>query len=155
MIERLQKNYDNMIDIIYEHERPLVHFKNLTEEDPQFRSYFSEFAMAGVQIFRLHKKLRQDFAELKDYKKEKMKNDQVQRASAPVKSQEVLKISDESIPQLIRKIDASIEDFADMSKDDAKFKEYCLELQDAKKKFLEIQKRLHSEFASSSGQNNC
>lgn len=155
MIERLQKNYDNMIDIIYEHERPLVHFKNLTEEDPKFRSYFSKFAMAGVQIFRLHKKLRQDFAELKDYKKEKMKNDQVQRASAPVKSQEVLKISDESIPQLIRKIDASIEDFADMSKDDAKFKEYCLELQDAKKKFLEIQKRLHSEFASPSGQNNC
>ena len=155
MIERLQKNYDNMIDIIYEHERPLVHFKNLMEEDPKFRSYFSEFAMAGVQIVRLYKKLRQDFAELKDYKKEKMKNDQVQRASAPVKSQEVLKISDESIPQLIRKIDASIEDFADMSKDDAKFKEYCLELQDAKKKFLEIQKRLHSEFASSSGQNNC
>ena len=126
-----------------------MHFKNLTEEDPKFRSYFSEFAMAGVQIFRLHKKLRQDFAELKDYKKEKMKNDQIQRASAPVKSQEVLKISDESIPQLIRKIDASIEDFADMSKDDAKFKEYCLELQDAKKKFLEIQKRLHSEFAGS------
>ena len=123
MIERLQKNYDNMIDIIYEHERPLVHFKNLTEEDPKFRSYFSEFAMAGVQIFRLHKKLRQDFAELKDYKKEKMKNDQIQRASAPVKSQEVLKISDESIPQLIRKIDASIEDFAVLSKDDAKFKE--------------------------------
>ncbi len=148
-IERLQKSDDDIVDIIYEGGKLLEYFKDLTQEDPKFRSYFSDFAMAGVQIFRLHKKLRKDFAELKDYKKEKMKNDQVQRASAPVKSQEVLKISDESIPQLIRKIDVLIKDFADMSKDDAKFKEYCLELQDAKKKFLEIQKRLHSEFAGS------
>lgn len=72
-----------------------------------------------------------------------------------VKPEEMLKKSDEIMLRFIRKIDASIEDFADMSKDDAKFKEHCLELQDAKKKFLEIQKRLHSEFASSLGQNNC
>lgn len=72
-----------------------------------------------------------------------------------IKPEEMLKKSDEIILRFIRKIEASIEDFADMSKDDAKFKEYCLELQDAKKKFLEIQKRLHSEFASPSGQNNC
>ena len=66
-----------------------------------------------------------------------------------IKPEEMLKKSDEIILRFIRKIDASIEDFADMLKDDAKFKEYCLELQDAKKKFLEIQKRLHSEFAGS------
>ena len=150
-IERLQKIDDDIVDIIYEGGKLLEYFKDLTQEDPKFRSYFSDFAMAGVQIFRFHEKLRQDFAELKDYKKESMKNDQAQKASAPVKAQEVLKISDESIPQLIRKIEVSIEDFVDMSKDNAKFKEYCLELQDAKEKFLEIQKRLHSEFASSLG----
>lgn len=66
-----------------------------------------------------------------------------------IKPEEMLKKSDEIMLRFIRKIDASIEDFADMLKDDAKFKEYCLELQDAKKKFLEIQKRLHSEFAGS------
>lgn len=68
-----------------------------------------------------------------------------------IKLEEMLKKSDEIMLRFIRKIDASIEDFADMSKDDVKFKEYCLELQDAKKKFLEIQERLHSEFASSLG----
>lgn len=72
-----------------------------------------------------------------------------------IKPEEMLKKSDEIMLRFIRKIEVSIEDFADMLKDDAKFKEYCLELQDAKKKFLEIQKRLHSEFASSLGQNNC
>lgn len=71
-----------------------------------------------------------------------------------IKPEEMLKKSDEIMLRFICKIDASIEDFADMLKDDARFKEYCLELQDAKKKFLEIQKRLHSEFASSLGQNS-
>lgn len=66
-----------------------------------------------------------------------------------IKPEEMLKKSDEIMLRFIRKIDASIEDFADMSKDNAKFKEYRLELQDAKEKFLEIQKRLHSEFAGS------
>ena len=72
-----------------------------------------------------------------------------------IKPEEMLKKSDEIMLRFIRKIDASIEDLVDMSNDNAKFKEYCLELQDAKKKFLEIQERLHSEFASPSGQNNC
>ena len=66
-----------------------------------------------------------------------------------VKPEEMLKKSDEIMLRFIRKIEVSIEDFADMSKDDVKFKGYCLEFQDAKKKFLEIQKRLHSEFAGS------
>ena len=72
-----------------------------------------------------------------------------------IKPEEMLKKSDEIMLRFIRKIEASIEDLMDMSKDNAKFKEYCLELQDAKKKFLEIQERLHSEFTSHSGQNNC
>ena len=66
-----------------------------------------------------------------------------------IKPKEMLKRSDEIMLRFIRKIEASIEDLMDMSKDNAKFKEYCLELQDAKKKFLEIQERLHSEFAGS------
>ena len=43
-----------------------------------------------------------------------------------IKLEEMLKKSDEIMLRFIRKIDASIEDFADMSKDNAKFKEHCL-----------------------------
>ena len=69
-IERLQKSDDDIVDIIYEGGKLLEYFKDLTQEDPKFRSYFSDFAMAGLQIFHLHEKLHQDFSELKNCKKE-------------------------------------------------------------------------------------
>ena len=50
-IERLQKSDDDIVDIIYEGGKLLEYFKDLTQEDPKFRSYFSDFAMAGLKIF--------------------------------------------------------------------------------------------------------
>jgi len=59
---------------------------------------------------------------------------------------ETLKRYDKIITSVVTKMDVSIRDFAAMSKQDVRFEEYRLCLEEAKKDIIQIQIKLCDEF---------
>ena len=46
--------------------KPVKNFVEMSKNYPKFKDYYRDFTDIGAQIFKIHEKLRADFAQLKE-----------------------------------------------------------------------------------------
>lgn len=66
MDDLLEKSDELIVNMVKEAGALVKNFVQLSKDDPKFKDYYRDFTDLGVQIFRIHQKLHEDFIQLKE-----------------------------------------------------------------------------------------
>ena len=67
MLKRNQnEKFTKTVNMVKDAGEPVKNFVEMSKNNPKFKDYYRDFTDVGAQIFKIRKKLRTDFAELKE-----------------------------------------------------------------------------------------